>query len=361
MAWHDLQALGIIDGAFPHNNFKDNFSTRKVSTDYTALCRVAGFSENSELSDILNDFPDVLSDSLDANRFMKGPPLHIYMRENHGIKPWKSLTARLVPMHLKDAAEEAIKQALAAGVIAPVTEPTEWISPGFFVEKPGGSGVRLVTDFTALNKAIERQVHPFPSTLEMMRNISPSSKIFCKLDAVQGYFQIPLDEESSHLTTFLLPSGRYRYLRCPMGLSASSGAWCERSDKAIEGLAGVTKLVDDILIQAPNLDVLRERITSVLLRCRENGITLSKRKFFYGPEVEFAGFLVSASGVRPHPDKLKAIKDCPPPKDLTELRSFLGMANQLGHFIPDLSHATVSHEKITQEKYCFPMATRNAN
>ncbi|NJL70883.1 MAG: hypothetical protein HC888_04345 [Candidatus Competibacteraceae bacterium] len=350
VAWHDLQALGIIDSAFPHSDFLKRKGTKKNSP---VVCRAAHIDNCSELSDILKDFSDVLSDKLDASKVMKGPPLHIYTREDKSVSPWKSLTARQVPLHLKEAADKVVQEALAAGIIAPVTEPTDWISPGFFVEKDGGKGVRLVSDFSHLNKVVDRQVHPFPSTLEMMRSIDPTSKVFCKLGAVQGYFQIPLDEESSHLTTFLLPSGRYRYLRAPMGLSSSSGAWCQQSDEAISGLEGVTKLVDDILIQAPSLAVLRDRIRAVLDRCREHGITISRRKFLYGPEVEFAGFLVSASGIRPNPDKLKAVKDFPTPVDLTDLRSFLGMANQLGHFIPDLSHATKCMRQLMQKGTAF--------
>ena len=73
------------------------------------------------------------------------------------------------------------------------------------------------------------------------------------MDATQGYFQILLDEPSSKLTTFLLPSGRYRYLRAPMGLNASSDEWCCSSDQLVHGLSYAQKIVDDILIEAPDL------------------------------------------------------------------------------------------------------------
>ena len=83
----------------------------------------------------------------------------------------------------------------------------------------------------------------------MLKGIRPDSKLFAKFDAKSGYFLILLDKDSSNLTTFLLPSGRYRYLRSPMGLSASSDEWCRRSDMFLEGL-DLLKLVDDLLIQA---------------------------------------------------------------------------------------------------------------
>ena len=76
-------------------------------------------------------------------------------------------------------------------------------------------------------------MHPFLSVADIVRSIPARTRFFAKMDATHGYFQLALDEESSKLTTFLLPSGRYRYLRAPMGLSSSSDELCRHSDRAI--------------------------------------------------------------------------------------------------------------------------------
>ena len=138
--------------------------------------------------------------------------------------------------------------------------------------------LRLVIDYTKLNKYLKRPGHTFPSAQEILLGIDPDSTVFAKLDATQGYHQLPLDEESSKLTTLLLPSGRFRFLRAPMGLSCSSDEFCCRSDKIIEGLPGVRKLVDDILVQAPDLKTLNDRIDILLKRCKSNNFTLSRKK-----------------------------------------------------------------------------------
>ena len=115
------------------------------------------------------------------------------------------------------------------GIIIPCDEPTEWCSPAFFVPKGDGKRVCLVTDYTMLNCFVVRPVHPFPSVADIIQSIPASAACFAKLDATHGYFQIPLDEEASKLTTFILPSGRYRYLRAPMGLSyILGGGWLKR-------------------------------------------------------------------------------------------------------------------------------------
>ena len=176
-----------------------------------------------------------------------------------------------------------------------------------------------------------------------MVGMASSSSSF---DAVNGYFQIALDEESSMLTTFLLPSGRYRYLRIPQGLNASSDEWCRRSDAVVDGLLWAKKIVDDILIWATSLQELQQRIEIIAQNCERLNVILSKKKFSIGTSMPFAGYIVSNKGVHPDPTRVESISNFPRPKDLTALKSFLGMAQQLAFFIPDYAHATVSMRSL---------------
>ena len=142
------------------------------------------------------------------------------------------------------------------------------------------------------------------------------------------------------LTTFILPSGRYRYLRIPQGLNASSDEWCRRSDAVVEGLLWSRKIVDDILIWAPDMTTLQSRIEEISSRCKILNIVLSKKKFVIGSTLPFAGYIVSNQGVQPNQDRVAAIRKFPSPKDQTGIKSFLGLANQLNFFIPDFAHNT---------------------
>ena len=137
---------------------------------------------------ITNKYPDIISDDI-SNRQLSGPPMKIYLKQNVDKKPRHVLTARQIPLHLLPAADEALNKLLQSKIITPVTEPTEWISPAFYVPKGDtNAGLRLVTDFTSLNKYVERPVHPFPSSLEILRMIEHTSTVFCKMDAVQGLY-----------------------------------------------------------------------------------------------------------------------------------------------------------------------------
>jgi transposase InsO family protein len=315
LSWHDLIKMGVLSEDFP--------KVHVMHQDYIkALC---------------NEFSDVLSDQL-GDRVMKGPPMHISLRQDPNFKPPKVWTARRTPLHLQDAAAKELQRLLDEGTIEPVTEPSVFCNPARWIEKPGG-GVRLVSD-QKCNPICERNTHVFPTREAIIQSIPPDSKFFAKLDATSGYHQIALDEESSKLTTFLLPTGRYRYKRAPMGLSASGDEWCRRSDEALAGLEGICKLIDDIIVFAPNMQALLARVRAVLLRCREHGITISRKKLQIAEEVKFAGYLISREGIRVDPAMLAAIANFPAPTDITSLRSFLGLANQLGSFLPDLAHNT---------------------
>ena len=322
LSWKDMQKASIISANFPQ-----------------PVCQAEGEDKIQRLRQrLMEEFDDVLQDDLGA-RVMSGGPMHIHLEPGAAAKAKRVMTAKAVPLHMRDAGTALIQKLLDGGILRRYDGPSTWISPAKFVMKPNGKDVRLVTDYTALNKFVRRPIHPFPSTDDILRNLEANSVVYCKMDAVHGYFQIPLDEESVQLTTFLLPDGKYQYLRAPMGLSASSDEFCARSDEAFRGHSGTQKIVDDALVCGSSLTELEKRVRSVLVSCRKKGITLSKKKFAIGPEVKFAGHIIRPRGtVLPDPDKVAAIRSFPAPTNQTELRSFLGLVNQLGFFIPDLAH-----------------------
>ena len=329
----DLQKLGIISPLFPKPIY---VITQK---HYDQL-----------KNRLIRCYPKVITDDL-PDGAMQGCVMKIHLTPGEK-KQFRITTARQVPLHWKDKAERIVNKLLREKVIARQVDPTEWCAPGFFVVKKNGD-LRLVVDYTQLNKHVRRPIHTFPSTQEILAGLDPESRVFAKLDATQGYHQIPLEEESSKLTTFLLPSGRFRYLRAPMGLSCSSDEFCRRSDEVVEGLQGVRKLVDDILIQAPDITTLTRRIEELIARCKKHNFTLSRRKLEIGEAVEFAGQIVSMNGVAPNPKFLQGIRDFPAPTSLQELRSFLGMVNQLASYHPGIAKHTGPLQTLLKKDVAF--------
>ncbi len=186
---------------------------------------------------------------------------------------------------------------------------------------------------------------------EANNKIRHDSKVFVKLDGLKGYFQIPMDKESSFLTSILLPNRTYK--RAPMGLSSSADKWNICSDTAVAGLEGITKEVDDILIQAPDYPTLWNRLKETLEKCREHGITISKQKIEMGDTIKFAGYIISRAGIAPDEEKTKAIQDFPAPTDVAGVRSLLGLVNQLNIFIPDVAHLTANIKALLRKEVAF--------
>lgn len=307
------------------------------------------------LEALMAKYPDVFVDTLDESKAIKGPKMHVHMKTDIPVRPLNISSTKAVPINLQKAADQALEGLISAGIIKPI-EPgkvTTWCSRGFWVPKGDGKSVRLVTDYVHLNRYVRRPVHPFMAAYHCLMSIPPHAEVFIAADACQGYHQIELDEESSLLTTFLLPQGRFRYLRAPMGLSASSDEWCSRSDACLVGADNAIKLVDDILTFGKDLHEAVSSFEVIVRNCSSLGICLSKKKLVCGEKVKFAGFMVSKNGVEPHPDTLAAIKQFPEPEDRTAVRSFLGLANTLGKFIPDMNPLCARMRELTKDKVHF--------
>ena len=360
LSWVDLIGLGCIPDAFPyplvpsqyHREWCRLLCSDSMKGDKSILEAEIAAAKDS----IVGSFGDVLSDSLGGS-VINCEPMVIHLRDGH-VEPTCTYAARPIPLHYREAAECLIKELLDGGIIEPVDYPTTWCAPAHFVPKGDTGRVRLVTDFTGLNKFVKRPVHPFPTGQEILRGIQPSSKFFAKLDLIHGYFQVPLSEESRDYCTFLLPSGlntgsgRYRYCRGPMGLNATGDVFCCVTDEALRGLP-LDKLVDDCLIQADCLADLVSKLTDILMRCRERGIKVSLRKFVMGTSVPFAGMIVTSEGVKADPKMTEAIRHFPQPKNVTDLRSFFGLANQLAAYLPDMMQVTVHMRELLKKKVEF--------
>jgi hypothetical protein len=147
-----------------------------------------------------------------------------------------------------------------------------------------------------------------------------------------------------------------------MGLSATSDYWCRKSDFVIEGNENARKIVDDILCWGSTMQELMTKLDTILLRCKAIGITLSIKKFMISKEVAFAGYVVKQGAIRPSPERAIALKEFPSPKIIHELMSFLGLAQLIAGFIPDLAHASepLRHLLKKEHKYTWTIYLQEA-
>ena len=158
------------------------------------------------------------------------------------------------------------------------------------------------------------------------------------MDLRSGYHHIKLDEPSSDLTTFITESGCYKWKRLPFGLSVSSEIFQKRLQAALHGLDGIVCVADDIICYGADENEHETHLRNFLERCQKVGIRLNLEKCHLREEkISFLGHEVSKDGVRPDPEKVRAISALPPPANKTEVQSLQGMINYLGKFLPNLS------------------------
>ena len=193
---------------------------------------------------------------------------HITLRAD--AKPFCLYNPRKLPHPLLPKVKSQIDTMLEQGVISPVTAPTEWCAGIVPVLKPNGK-VRICVDLTELNKAVQRDVHPMPSVDESLAKLG-NSKIFSKLGANSEFWQIPLDEESRLLTTFVTPFGQYCFNRLPFGISSAPEIFQRTLSRILEDLDGTICQMDDILVHGIDQSKHDRRLRAVLLRLQEAGL-----------------------------------------------------------------------------------------
>ena len=163
-------------------------------------------------------------------------------------------------------------------------------------------------------------------TIEEIATRLNGAKLFSVFDASNGFWQVELDEESSMLTTFNTPFGRYRWKRIPFGINSAPEVWQRRMREHIEGLKGVEVIADDfVIVGYGNIPAEwqsdhDQNVHAFLNRCRERNLKLNEKKaWLRQQEVPFIGYVLTPEGLKPDPCKVEAIVQMPDPTDVHSL------------------------------------------
>ena len=194
-------------------------------------------------------------------------------------QPFCVHTPRTIPFAFRDKLRLELDSLQAQGKISPVTEPTAWCAPIVLTPKKNSDQIRLCVDLFRLNKFVQRERYQSDTPAQAVVDIAAeNAKVFMKLDALKGYHQCPLDEESQLLTTFITPFGRFKFLRAPFGISSISEHYNRRMDEAFVGLTGYWRIVDDIVIYDGDEAQHTDHVRQFLRQCSERKITLNTKK-----------------------------------------------------------------------------------
>jgi len=164
-----------------------------------------------------NDIVTRYSDLFDGTVGCMAGEVHL---EVNPKVPAVQMPLRRLPVALRDQVKAELDQLVANEVITPVTEPTDWVNALLVVQKPEGQGVRICIDPKFLNQALQRSTFYMQCIDDILPQLGNVKVLSC-VDIKHAFWSLKLDKESSLLTTFETPFGRYRWLRLAMGLSVS--------------------------------------------------------------------------------------------------------------------------------------------
>lgn len=271
----------------------------------------------------------------ESEAFPSVPNVLVHFDVDGSVPPTKNAYYS-VPAAFRSRARDRLNAMRTQDIIETVTVAPRWISGMSLVPK-GKTDFRLVVNMRGPNRAIKRSYHRLP-TIDDMKVKLIGAAFFTKLDIKSAFHHLVLDESSRELTTFQTESGMMRFTRLVFGVNCAPEIFQRAMEQILEGIEGVIVFIDDILIHAPDLVTLQRRSAQVMERLKLNNLTLNAEKCeFDKTSVKFLGHELSADGFAIDEAKTRDIRAFSPPKTLTDLRSFLGLASYLSDFIPDFA------------------------
>ncbi|KAG9447555.1 hypothetical protein H6P81_013683 [Aristolochia fimbriata] len=282
----------------------------------------------TELSNILETFSDVFQkpQGLPPQR-AQDHAIHLLPNSRPvNIKPYR------YPYFQKQEMERLIIDMLKDGIIQPSTSP--FSSPVLLVRKKDGTW-RFCVDYRALNVVTVRDRFPIPTIDELFDELH-GAQYFSKLDLLAGYHQIRIKAEDVEKTAFRTHNGHYEFLVMPFGLSNAPSTFQAIMNDVFRPYLRRFVLVffDDILIYSPSWESHLEHVKVVLQLLREHQLVAKQSKCLFGQtQVDYLGHIICQHGLAVDPSKISTIQQWPQPKNVREVRSFLGLAGYYRRFI----------------------------
>jgi hypothetical protein len=314
--------LLVVDGEGPSLIGRDLLKKIRLNWGEIMHMRVVG--------DILSKHADVFKDELGT---LRGTTVKLTVDPN--AKP-RFCKPRTVPYAMKAKVEAELDRLQRSGVIEPV-EFSDWAAPIVPVLKEDGE-VRICGDYKmTINQTSQLDTYPLPRVEDLFATLA-GGQTFTKLDMSHAYQQLLLDEDSKQYVTVNTHKGLFKYNRLVFGVASSPSIFQRTMDNLLQNIPHVAVYLDDILVTGKTEEEHLRNLDQVLKRMKEAGLRLKRSKcVFQAPSVTYLGHRISAQGLSPMTEKVRAIKEAPSPKNVAELRSFLGLVNYYGKFLPELS------------------------
>ena len=241
-----------------------------------------------------------------------------------------------IPPSEQTFVKEELQRMLDNKLIRPSDSP--WTSPVVLVRKKNGK-LRFCVDYRKLNAITKKDAYPLPRIDEMLNALAGSSW-FSTLDLASGYWQVAMEPRDREKTAFITRYGIYEFNVMPFGLCNAPATFQRLMDHVYDGIAWkfVVVYLDDTIIFSRTFNEHLDHLKRVFSRIRRAGLKLNLEKCnFWMRSLPFLGHIISPQGIAPDPQKIDAVEKIQPPKNVTQLRSFLGLVGYYRQFIQNFS------------------------
>ena len=322
--------LMVVPGNGPSLLGRNWLSTLQLDWSTIHHMNMTSSTQNPQLRALLKKHSAGFSDTHQA---IKTNVAKIYVDDNEVPKYFK---ARPLPYVMRDMVDKELDRLLAEDIIEPV-QNSDWAAPVVPVMKADKT-VKLCGDYKlTVNQVAKLDRYPLPRIEDLYAQLG-NGTTYTKLDMRHAYEQIELYPESRKYVTINTPRGLFTYKRLPYGVSSAPGIFQRVMDSLLKGIPNTMVYLDDVLVTGPTDDEHLQTLDRVLERLFQAGFCMKESKCqFMSSEVEYLGHRIDAKGIHAAGDALTAVRDAPALANVPELRSYLGMVNHYGRFLPDLA------------------------
>ncbi|KAK3254219.1 hypothetical protein CYMTET_36564, partial [Cymbomonas tetramitiformis] len=311
-----------------------------------------------QLRDLEKEFEDVICTELPESVQAREYKASVRLRPDWQGNPLHRKGYKLSQEELRQLRLQ-LDELLAKGYIRPSASP--WGCPVLMVPKPSNpKELRLVIDYRQINEITIKDKYPLPDVQSLLDDLQGAT-VFSTMDALWGFWQIPMSADDVEKTAMTTHFGAYEWLVMPMGLSNSPSTWQRMMTQYLGHLPFCRVFVDAIMIfsadepgegGAPGRDahqVHLDHLRQVLEACRKNSVYLKKPKVkLCKRAVRFLGHVVDRDGCRPQQDKVASVRDWPDLETVTHARQFLGMCGFYRRYIQSFADQAYPLTRLTK-------------
>ncbi|WVZ51477.1 hypothetical protein U9M48_002622 [Paspalum notatum var. saurae] len=251
-----------------------------------------------------------------------------------------------------DELKRQLDELLEKGLIRCNVSP--WGAPVLFVKKKDGT-MRLCIDYRELNAVTLKSKCPLPRIDDLLDQLK-EAKYFSKIDLRSGYHQIKIREEDIPKTAFVTRYGHHEFTVVSSGITNALAYFMNMMNLILKEELDqfVVVFTDDILVYSKTREQHEKHLRAVLEKLRKNQLygKFSKCEFWL-EKVALLGHVLTAEGVSVDPEKIEAISNWKTPRNVTEIRSFLGLAKYYRRFIENFSKIAKPMTELLKDKVSF--------